>query len=154
MFDFFKKKNNENRPIGFEPDENWKNVVIKGINQYDSLTFSERIWFNIRGIIDSTNNGGLISYYYNSGAENVYDAIDDLKSIGFENIADIIQKYNKILFKGSIVPKDLEERNGFINDLDDKTDDLLQNLEIDLTDLIDDLETELAKYLKQEKLIE
>lgn len=153
MFGFFKKKNKETRPIGFEPDENWKNVVIKGINQYDSLTFSERIWFNIRGIIDSTNNGGLISYYYNSGAENVYDAIDDLKSIGFVNIADIIQNYNKILFKNSIVPKDLEERNGFINDLDEQTDDLLQNLEIDLTNLIDDLEKQLEIYLKQEKLI-
>lgn len=154
MFDFFKKKNSENRPLGFEPTNKWSNVVEKGIKQYDSLTFSERIWFNIRGIIDSTNNGGLISYYYNSGAENVYDAIDDLKSIGFENIADIIQKYNKILFKGSIVPKDLEERNGFINDLDEQTDDLLQNLEIDLTNVIDDLENQLEIYLKQEKLIE
>jgi hypothetical protein len=153
MFGFFKKKNNENGLIGFEPDDNWKKVVIKGINQYDSLTFPERIWFNIRGIIDSTNNGGLISYYYNSGAENVYDAIDGLKSIGFENIADIIQKYNKILFKGSIVPKDLEERNGFINELDEQTDDLLQILEIDLTKAIDELEKQLEIYLKQEKLI-
>lgn len=82
----------------------------------------------------------MISYYYNSGAENVYDAINDLKSIGFENIADLIQKYNKILFKGITVPKDIHERNRFINGLDDKTDDLLQNLEIELTDLIADLE--------------
>ena len=153
MFGIFKKKNKETRPLGFEPDENWKNIVIKGINQYDSLTFPERIWFNIRGIIDSTNNGGLISYYYNSGAENVYDAIDDLKFIGFDNVAEIIQNYNKILFKNSIVPKDLEERNGFINKLDEQTDDLLQNLETDLTELIDDLEKQLEIYLKQEKLI-
>lgn len=154
MFDFFKKKNKEIKPIGFEPDDNWSNVVEKGIKQYDSLTSSERLWFNIRGIIDSTNNGGLISYYYNSGAENVYDAIDDLKSIGFENIADLIQKYNKILFKGDIVPKKIEERNRFINDLDKQTDDLLQNLEYDLTDLIDDLENHLKVYLKNEKLID
>lgn len=80
----------------------------------------------------------------------MYDAIDDLKSIGFENIADIIQKYNKILFKGSIVPKNIDERNGFINDLDKETDALLQNQELDLTEVIDDLEKQLEIYLKQE----
>ena len=154
MFNFLKRKNRDNKHLGFVPDKNWNNVVEKSFKQYDSLSSSERIWFNIRGVIDSTNNGGLISYYYNSGAENVYDAIDDLKSIGFENIADIIQNYNKILFKGNIVPKDIQERNRFINDLDEKTDDLLQNLEIDLTNLIDDLEKQLEIYLKHEKLID
>ena len=126
---------------------------MKAFNQYDSLTFAERIWFNTRGIIDSTNNGGLISYYYNSDAENVYDAIDDLKSIGFANIAGIIENYNKILFKNSIVPKNIYERNAFINDLDEQTDNLLVNLELDLTNLINDLEKQLEIYLKQEKLI-
>lgn len=153
MFNFLKRKNRDNKHLGIVPDKNWNNVVEKSFKQYDSLSSSERIWFNIRGVIDSTNNGGLISYYYNSGAENVYDAIDDLKSIGFDNIADIIQNYNKILFKGNIVPKDIQERNRFINDLDEKTDDLLQNLEIDLTNLIDDLEKQLEIYLKHEKLI-
>ena len=154
MFDFFKKKKSEKMPLEFEPTDNWYYVVEKGIKQYNSLTASERIWFNVRQIIDSTNDGGLISYYYNSGAGNVYDAIDDLKSIGFENIADLIQKYNKTLFKGNIVPKDIHERNTFIDNLDDKTDGLLQNLEIDLTNLIDDLEKQLETYLNHEKLID
>lgn len=154
MFNFLKKKNKEIKPLGIEPVDNWSYVVEKGIKQYDLLTSSERLWFNVRGIIDSINNGGLISYYYNNGAENVYDAIDDLKSIGFENIAELIQKYNKILFKGNIVPQKIEERNRFINDLDEQTDGLLQNLENDIVGLIDDLESHLKIYLKKEKLID
>lgn len=154
MFKFLKKKKRDNRHFGFDSDNNWYNVAEKGIKQYDSLSTSERIWFNIRGIIDSTNNGGLISYYYNSGAENVYDAIDDFKLIGFENIADLIQKYNKILFKGNNVPKDIQERNKFINELDEQTDDLLQNLEIELANMIDNIEKQLDIYLRKEKLID
>ncbi|MBW8330861.1 MAG: DMP19 family protein [Prolixibacteraceae bacterium] len=154
MFDFFKRKKNENKSSGLEPVDNWSNVVLKGVKRYDSLTPSERIWFNTRVLIDSTNDGGLISYYYNSGAENVYDAIEDIKSLGFDSIANLIKKYNEILFKGNIVPKDFEKRNKFIEKLDEQTDNSLQDIESDLTDLVDDLEKQLERFLKKEKLID
>lgn len=154
MFDFFKKKKNENKSSGLEPVDNWSNVVLKGIKRYDSLTSTERIWFNTRVLIDSTNDGGLISYYYNSGAENVYDAIEDIKSLGFDSVAKLIKKYNEILFKGNIVPKDIAERNKFIDKLDEQTDNSLQEIEFDLTSLVDDLEKQLERFLKEEKLID
>lgn len=154
MFDFLKRKNKIDKPSGSGSVDNWSNVVSKGFKEYNSLTVSERIWFNTRMIIDSTNNGGLISYYYNSGAENVYDAIEDLKFLGFENVAELIQRYNEILFKGGTVPKGINERNKFVNEIDEQMDDSLQNIEIDLTKVIDGLENQLGKFLKNEKLID
>jgi hypothetical protein len=152
MFDFFKKKKKDS-PFDLKPDENWIKVAEKGTKDYNSLNSIERIWFNCREVIDSTNNGGLISYYYNSGAENVYDAIDDIKSLGFENISEIIQKYNMILFKGSQVPTDIYKRNDYINELDEITDELLQDLENELAKLLKDLEMSLENYLRKEKMI-
>jgi hypothetical protein len=154
MFDFFKRKRDDNKSFDFKPNENWTKVSNKAVKDYYSLNSVERIWFNCRVIIDSTKNGGLISYYYNSGAENVYDAVEDIKALGFENIASIIQKYNIILFKGSEVPTDINKRNEYINDLDERTDELLQNLETELTKLLNDLEISLETYLKKEKMID
>jgi len=153
MFDFFKKRKNDDSPIAFKPDDNWIKVAEKGIKDYNSLNSVERVWFNCRVVIDSTNNGGLISYYYNSGAENVYDAIDDIKFLGFENISEIIQKYNMILFKGSPVPTDIDKRNDYINELDERTDGLLQNLENELAKILKDLELSLENYLRKEKML-
>jgi hypothetical protein len=151
MLNYFKNK--KNKSSGFLPENNWSIVALKGIKQYSLLTPSERIWFNIRGIIDSTNNGGLISYYYNPGAENVYDAIEDLEKLGFENVAVIVKKYNEILFNGSEVPTDLNERNKFVSALSEQADDLLQDLEIELTKHIDNLENHLTSFLSKEKMI-
>jgi hypothetical protein len=133
--------------------DNWASIVNKAISNYYSLDSSERIWFNCQVIIDSTQNGGLISYYYNSGAENVYDAIDDIKSLGFENIAGIIQKYNLILFKGLEVPTDIYKRNEFINSLDESTDESLQSLETELAKLLQDFKMGLLTFLRKEKMI-
>jgi len=151
MFKFFKK--NKFQTLDAVYQDKWSIVAEKGIEQYNVLTSSERIWYNIRGIIDSTNNGGLISYYYNPGAENVYDAIEDLENLGLDNIALIIKKYNQILFDGKIVSKDLNERNNFVNSLSEQRDELLQDLEFELAKQIDDLENKLTSFLEKEKLI-
>ncbi|MBN1184651.1 MAG: DUF4375 domain-containing protein [Bacteroidales bacterium] len=151
MFRYFKKKKIQTSDGAYQ--DKWTIVALKGVEQYNLLTPSERIWYNIRGIIDSTNNGGLISYYYNSGAENVYDAIEDLENLGFDNISLIIKKYNQILFNGDIVPKNLNERNNFVNSLSEQRDELLQDLEFELTKQIDDLENKLTSFLEKEKMI-
>jgi hypothetical protein len=54
----------------FEWEKHWQKLIDKYDNDgYDSLTTDERLWFNIRSLIDSVDNGGLISFYYNNGAD-------------------------------------------------------------------------------------
>ena len=95
-----RSKRNKDKTIQPEisVDSKWANLVDKAMRDYNSLTKNERIWFNLRVLIDSFNDGGLISYYYNSGAENVYETIEDLGILKLDKLATIIKKYNEILF--------------------------------------------------------
>jgi len=150
MFRFFKRNKDKKIQPEISVDSKWANLVDKAVKNYNSLTKNERIWFNLRVIIDSVNDGGLISYYYNSGAEKVYETIEDLQILGLEKLATIIKKYNEILFHDTKVPKDINERNEFVSKLDEKTDSLLQDLESDFQDQLETLEKRLETFINKE----
>ncbi len=88
----------------------WEKLVEKGYKDYLSLTSDERIWYNIQSLIGSLDNGGLISFYYNSYGERVYETIEDLKFLGFQDIANILIEINK-LFPNENPSIDINERN-------------------------------------------
>jgi hypothetical protein len=115
-------------------DEDWQDHWEKLFEKldaegYESLTSDERIWFNVRGIIDTIDNGGIISFYYNHGADTLDDTIDDLRSIDAVEIIDLLQKVNK-LFPNDKPSKDIDERNEVINSWDDgEHEDLFEALD-------------------------
>lgn len=150
MFRFFKRNKDKTIKPEISVDSKWANLVDKAMKNYNSLTKNERIWFNLRVLIDSFNDGGLISYYYNSGAENVYETIEDLQILGLEKLVTIIKKYNETLFHDTKVPKDINERNEFVSKLDKKTDSLLQDLESDFQDQLETLEKRLETFINKE----
>lgn len=88
----------------------WEKLVEKGYKNYLSLTSDERLWYNIQSPIGSVDNGGLISFYYNSYVERVYETIEDLKFLGFQDIANILIEINK-LFPNEKPSIDINERN-------------------------------------------
>ena len=88
----------------------WEKLVEKGYKDYLSLTSDERLWYNIQSPIGSVDNGGLISFYYNSYVERVYETIEDLKFLGFQDIANILIEINK-LFPNEKPSIDINERN-------------------------------------------
>jgi hypothetical protein len=53
---------------------------------YTALSNDERVWFNIRSLIDSTENGGLISYFCNSGADTLSDCRAALHRLGAQAV--------------------------------------------------------------------
>lgn len=64
-------------------NETWKQLCKKWASRgYDSLSEPERVWFNTRTVIDSFENGGLISYFYNSGADDYDDMLTSLEALG------------------------------------------------------------------------
>jgi len=150
MFRFFKRNKDKTIKPEISVDSKWANLVDKAMKNYKSLTKNERIWFNLRVLIDSFNDGGLISYYYNSGAENVYETIEDLQILGLEKLVTIIKKYNETLFHDKKVPKDINERNEFVSKLDEKTDSILQDLESDFQDQLETLEKRLETFINKE----
>lgn len=149
MIRLFFKKNSKINQHEIKIDPRWVSLVDKAIEDYNSLTTQERIWFNTRVLIDAFNNGGLISYYYNSGAENIYDALDDLESLGMSDIVEIINKYNRLLCPNTSVPKNIDERNEYVNKIDENTDLILENLESNFGNQIVVLENRLKLFLNQ-----
>ena len=85
---------------------------------YDSLNPDEKLWFNVRVLIDSVNNGGIISFYYNSGADYLEDTMEDLQKLDATDVLDILVKMNE-LFPNGKPPKGNDERNEIISSWED-----------------------------------
>ena len=126
----------------------WTNLVGKALSSYSSLSIDERVWFNVQVLIDSINNGGLISYYYNTGADCVYDLIEDLKVINMNIVAEIIIKFNLTLFPNMDVPSDINGRNEIIDNLDEWLNEKIQTLEDKISEKMPELENQLTNFLQ------
>ena len=139
--------NRDNKTLlDFQTD--WVILVNKAVNDYDSLSSDERIWFNIQALIDAVDNGGLISHYYNSGADHNKETIADLITIGFSDVADLLIKVNK-LFPNSQPSTDLGERNEVINNWEDgKFDELLNQVDENFYGRENDLESKLINLIE------
>jgi len=96
----------------------WEQIVIKALSNYSSLSADERIWYNIQCLIADVCNGGLISHYYNSGANHNKETIIDLETLGYPDIADLLLQINK-LFPNGEPSVDIFERNDAINSWED-----------------------------------
>ncbi|MCD1261361.1 DUF4375 domain-containing protein [Paenibacillus athensensis] len=128
----------------------WQKLVNK-LDElgYDQLTENERIWVNIRDLIDSFNDGGLISYYYNHGADYLEDMMDNLKELGAANILELVVKLNQ-LFPNGVPPKDIDARNDIISSWEDESiDELLEELDSEFDELVGELEARLVPVIEQ-----
>lgn len=135
-----------------ECKDNWENIVDKCENEgYDKLTADERIWYNIRSLIDAVDNGGVISFYYNYGADYLQETIEDLKKIEVQEVIALIEQVNR-LFPNSIPPRYIDERNRIINswyDEDKDLDDLFESINNKFYELEEELELKLEPILRK-----
>ncbi|MDQ0899206.1 MULTISPECIES: DUF4375 domain-containing protein [unclassified Paenibacillus] len=120
---------------------------------YSNLTTDERIWYNVRGVIDSISDGGIISFYYNSGADTMEDTLEDLYKINASQVVDQLKKVN-LLFPNGKTPQNIDERNEVINSWNDGEHDHLFELFETLdnqfyNELSEDLETKLKTVVKR-----
>ena len=116
---------------------------------YGSLSNTERVWLNTRCLIDSIENGGLISYFYNSGADTLSDCLDALKRLGAQDVSKQVLRLCA-LFPGG-VPETGDARNDVINswsDDDPGIDATLEEIDERLMPMMSDLETRLTNFLR------
>jgi hypothetical protein len=117
---------------------------------YEALSDDERVWCNLRGLIDAVENGGLISYFYNSGADRLRDCRTALRRL---NALDVLARVDDVatLF-GSEVPATVDQRNRIIDSWpeDDATRDaLLEKVDHELMPLVSHLEFTLVSFLTE-----
>jgi len=135
--------------LDFQDD--WEKIVDKAFDDFSSLTKQERVWFTIQSLIDSVDNGGLVSYYYNSGADFVTEVIEDLDYLGCFATSNLIREFNQ-LFPNGKVPADIDARNDIITDWDEKYDDLLNEADKEFYSQEESVETKLIAHIKNMNL--
>ncbi|MBN1511061.1 MAG: DUF4375 domain-containing protein [Phycisphaerae bacterium] len=133
----------------------WKAVCDKlACEGYDALTPPERIWVSVRSLIDSTENGGLISYYYNTGADTLPDCLAALDSPGAEDVRRQVERVNALF--GRQVPPSLAGRNRIIDswgDDDERIDAVLTEVDDALQPMFESLETKLDSFPRDVRLL-
>jgi hypothetical protein len=121
---------------------------------YAALSEDERVWFNLRSLIDSVENGGLISYFYNSGADTFEDCRMALRRL---NALKILTHVDNVagLF-GADVPRTVDERNAVIDSWphDDARGMLLDEVDAELMPLVRDLDEQLEFFLVKRGLVD
>jgi hypothetical protein len=111
---------------------------------YESLTSQERTCASVRAMIDATQNGGLISYFYNSGADHLDDCRAALLTLEEPEVLARLDRVAALFPLESLAT--LDGRNDVINSWDDddeSTDELLEQIDEELYELFDDLEKKL-----------
>ena len=130
----------------------WEKLVDKANYDYGSLSAGERIWFNIEILISSVDNGGLINHYYNSGADRNAETIEDLQTLGFPNICDLLNKINS-WFPNGYPSRDIQERNKVIlNWQEGEYDELLELYDKELCSIEKDIQRKLIQHIETQVL--
>ena len=114
---------------------------------YATLTEREKVWINVRALIDSTNNGGLISFFYNSYADTLEDSLRALDLLRAGDVRLQVERVGALF--GDCVPSDVHSRNKIINSWPDdpRREALLNRVDAYLYSRFSDLEHRLSKFL-------
>ena len=108
-------------------------IMLCGDDDYYSLSETEKTVYNAKSILKAVNNGTLLEYYKSVCGGYACDAVDQMYSIGMDEIAAVIESANAI-FPESCPPEDSEERLDIISDFeyefeslfDEWTDEILE----------------------------
>src|SRR5262245_25085744 len=127
----------------------WHDVCRRlATDGYASLSRDERTWVNVRMLIDAIEDGGVISYFYNIGADTIGDCLDDLRALGADDVRGQVERVCAPFPRG--VPTDLETRNAVIDswtdaDEEEPIDEMLEEIDDVLLPMMSDLEERLER---------
>jgi hypothetical protein len=115
---------------------------------YVSLLPAELVWLNIRWFIDSVQNGGCISYFYNSTGDNLADCRASLQALGAEAQLKALDRVCWLF--GNRVPGDIDGRNDIIDSWPDggHQERILREVDSQLMPQMVQLESVLSQYIE------
>lgn len=127
----------------------WFEIVDrKSRGGYESLSRIEKTWFNVEVLIGQVENGGVISYFYNSGADGLEECLKDLTALGAHEVRRQIERVCQLFPSG--VPDSMDARNDVIDSWadSDELDSLLTEVDELVLTLMDDLNQRLNEFLE------
>lgn len=125
-----------------ELQSKWEEIVTKGLNDYQSLSREERIWFSLEPL----TTGGIFDQYMNSGAEHISEIIEDLVYLGFDDIAELVRRMN-MLFPGGKPSADIDVRNEIIEDWTDDQEEEMEAIDDEFWEKSEKLDKALLSFI-------
>src|SRR5947207_6063711 len=141
--------------VGSDLQGAWQALCVRWERHgYGALSEDERAWFNLRSLIDFVENGGLISYFYNSGADTLEDCRTALRRLDAHDVLACVERVAGLF--GADVPRTVEERNRIIDSWPDgdEHDALLDDVERELMPLVSDLDGKLEAFVSIHGLLD
>ena len=125
-----------------------QNIFDSAEDDYYSLTQEEKTVYNLKSIYDAVNGAGLLSYYQGFAGGYASDALDDLYSVGMDEIAAIIESANAI-FPECMPPEDTEERLEIIDEWEGEYDALFDEWTEEILEFTPPLMCELERLIEE-----
>ena len=122
-------------------------ICEKAEDDYFSLTDGERAAYNVKNVIDAVTGKGLLSFYKTSCGDFAEDTVEDLYSIGMDEVAFVMENANS-LFPGGYPEEELDARLEIIEDWDHEYDSLYDQWNDDIMEFLLPLEDALEQLLK------
>jgi hypothetical protein len=120
---------------------------------YTSLSRAEKVWLNVRSLLNSTYNGGAISFFYNPPADTLADALEALTILDLTDVRLEVERVCALF--GPYVPATVELRNDVINswpDHDEERERIMEDVDTFLYLHMDMIEQRLEEFIKAEGL--
>jgi hypothetical protein len=119
-------------------------------DDYSKLTKPQKLFYFNQNLEREINNGGFNQYFFNSSGDNAHETVISLKAIGADKTADILQKAID-QFPDKKVPKDRDERNVILEQIEETSNDVWDGLDQEFYQYQDDLNTLNIEYVKRHK---
>ena len=129
--------------------EIWTEILTTAEEDYYTLSSEERMIYGLKSILDAVNGSGLIAYYEGNAGGHAEDAVDDLYTLGLDEIAAVIESANA-MFPDGLPPEDYEERNACIYDWEGEYDDLFDEWTDEILEFASMLDAEIERLLTKE----
>ena len=132
----------------------WRDLVDKVHNQeagFKGLTEEEKIYFSVGLLNGEAYNGGLIQFFENTSGEYFRYAELGLVRLAAKNSLSLLRATKKELFGDKEVPKEQEKRWSLLRN--QNSEDVLDKLDTEYYKDLDDIDTKMEKFAKENGLV-
>lgn len=124
----------------------WKKTE-KGDDNFSNLTEAEKVFVYVDMLEGQVNNGGFDQFFFNSSGDYTHEILSAFEKIKAHKTADLIEIAIKA-FPISPVPKDTEIRREIMQDLDEKTSNIWDDLDNKFYEYEENIAGLLIDYIK------
>jgi hypothetical protein len=128
--------------------DNYISTLCEYGDNMDLLTDPQKAFYYNQNLEREINNGGFNQFYFNSSGNFAHETIDSLKAIGANKTSEIVKKAND-QFPDKKVPKDRAERQNALSLIEEKANEIWEELGQKFFVYEDDLNSLNMGYIKK-----